>query len=489
MPCVSTTDTDTEAIDDFWTTGDDIKKATIINLLRVMGETRALNVDVPIVFNRDSELFQSYLEQRRTPRKVDYSVPDTLFREDIGDIKPPSKGERHHFTSTLKPETSTHLQGLFVQPHGGGGHVEDSYQGPTFEYFPAIDSYETPPKSTTSSPNREVNGYQVLEAKPTLTTYLASTTTVATVKPSFVSTTTTTRPTTTTTTSASYTTARPYVSTATYNQPYISTTSKPHTTQKTYMNLVNEQPYTTLKPYYPKTTTVRTTLPVTSSYGGRGSVTFLENTYTVPIKAAYANPAPPVKTFSAYQGHLQQPKKVEPSPTPQATKYYYKPLVEPVYKPQGSPADTAIKTYSPVPTPNTVVIKGVFHSAPSAAPALPAAPQPYAPPTRPPFPPPGSRNPQVEYTTPHPLIYGFKPVVATQVKYFRPPPPPPSITKHPTTAVLNQFSSKPADYLRGNFRQTYQAGSPPRKTPPPPRPSHHSKPVRFPPGRLFRAVF
>ena len=52
---------------------DDLKKATLLNLLRVMGETRMLEHEVPIVFNRESELFQSYLEQReRSPRKVDY---------------------------------------------------------------------------------------------------------------------------------------------------------------------------------------------------------------------------------------------------------------------------------------------------------------------------------------------------------------------------------------------------------------------------------
>merc|ERR1712117_818715 len=74
---------------------DDLKKATLLNLLRVMGETRMLEQDVPIVFNRKSQLFQSYLVQRtRSPRRVEYSpnnLPDTLYREDTKSIHPEAK--------------------------------------------------------------------------------------------------------------------------------------------------------------------------------------------------------------------------------------------------------------------------------------------------------------------------------------------------------------------------------------------------------------
>ena len=72
-------------------------------LHRVMGETRMLEHEVPIVFNRESDLFRSYLEQRRTPRKVDFAnapaadaaVPDTLFREDTGVIKSAASAVNH----------------------------------------------------------------------------------------------------------------------------------------------------------------------------------------------------------------------------------------------------------------------------------------------------------------------------------------------------------------------------------------------------------
>ena len=477
VPCLSSTEIEVES-DDYWTTADDIKKATIINLLRVMGETRALNVDVPIVFNRDSELFQSYLEQRRTPRKVDYGLPDTLFYEDIKDIKPIIKEKKkdhhqkaskgHHQEpskghSETSEETSTsHLEGTFVHPKPA---VEES----KFEFFPAVNKptyeYERPetttrPKATTIKP---VKGYQVYET----TTRPYSTTTSY-----FPSTTVTTTPTTPYHTPT--TTPRPIKVFTTTPRTYgvLVSTTRPHTTQKTYMKLVNEQPYTTNQPFYPQTTTVSTTNHVTSSYGGRGTLTFLES----------PNPSP-VKTFSAYQGQLQP---VEPSPTPEKPKFYYKPIVEPVYNPSGQTR--------PVTVNHLPVIK--YNPAP--------------PPPPPPPPPPsyikvvnhGYKNSQVEYTTPHPLIYGFKPVVKSQVKYKTPVLQGHQV-KHTTTNVLNGYSSKPVDYLKGNFRINYQSGPPahPAHPAPPvqlgnrqPRPIHHhkfhnTKPIRFPPGRLFRSVF
>ena len=220
------------------------------------------------------------------------------------------------------------------------------------------------------------------------------------------------------------------------------------------MKLVNEQPYTTSPPFYPRTTTEATTHPVTSSYGGRGSLTFLER------------PASPVKTFSAYQGQLQpvKPKVVTDKP-----EFYYKPVVEPVYQPK--PAVVTIK-YNPIPSPPPQFYSPLPPS--SQQPSHQPPPQPSH--QHPPPPAPSNqqsylthhikvyKNSQVEYTTPHPLIYGFKPVVSTR-RY--------------KTPVLQRHQVKHlSGHVPGSFRITYQQTRPITY-------HHNSKPIRFPPGRRY----
>ena len=82
----------------------EIKKATLVNLLKSMAAKRAEQRQTPIVLNRDSELFQSYLEQRRSPRAGEYPFLGPLFRDEIP-ITTPSPGKFKGGASVYKPST------------------------------------------------------------------------------------------------------------------------------------------------------------------------------------------------------------------------------------------------------------------------------------------------------------------------------------------------------------------------------------------------
>ena len=180
-----------------------------------------------------------------------------------------------------------------------------------------------------------------------------------------------------------------------------------------------------------------------------------------------------VKTFQAYSGSLQtpknKPKKAEPAGAeiPQPSPYYYKPLVQPVYQPAVTQHVEEVEHLPPPPPPPPppVVVKH-----------LPAA-TPYSP------------QQQLGFTTPHPLIYGFKPVQEYPTpppagyKHHRPavaaarPHPPPRRPQHPSTRGHSGFF--------GDLRTVYSSNRPKKL------PVAHTKPIRFPLAArsFFRSVF
>lgn len=70
-------------------TSREVKKATIVSLLKSMAAKRGEEKQMPIYLNRNSELFQSYLEQRRTPRSGEYPFLGPLFRDEVHVTTPP----------------------------------------------------------------------------------------------------------------------------------------------------------------------------------------------------------------------------------------------------------------------------------------------------------------------------------------------------------------------------------------------------------------
>lgn len=254
----------------------------------------------------------------------------------------------------------------------------------------------------------------------------------------------------------------------------------PSTTPKTLMNLVNDQPYTTSEAadvllYSTSTTTTTTQAPSSGQH---------------------------VKTYQAYSGSLQTPTKHAP-PVHAPGEFYYKPLVEPVYQPaEGNSLHSSSDSLSgdslgsgstrlpPPPAPPAIVVKHL----------PPATQQTYSP------------NGQHQgLTTPHPLIYGFKPV--QKDSYPPPPPPPPHIKHRPPRPVITHHANrqppkrppKQLSALRppltnsffppsnsGELRTIYSSNSRPHPHPPLKKlPVAHTKPIRFPLAArsFFKAVF
>ena len=81
-----------------------IKKANIVSLLKLMGAKRGEQKPIPIVLNRDSELFQSYLEQRRNPRSGEYPFQGAIFRNELS-ITTPSPDKFEGGAVKYKPST------------------------------------------------------------------------------------------------------------------------------------------------------------------------------------------------------------------------------------------------------------------------------------------------------------------------------------------------------------------------------------------------
>ena len=81
-----------------------IKKANIVSLLKLMGAKRGEQKPIPIVLNRDSELFQSYLEQRRNPRSGEYPFQGAIFRNELS-ITTPSPAKFEGGAVKYKPST------------------------------------------------------------------------------------------------------------------------------------------------------------------------------------------------------------------------------------------------------------------------------------------------------------------------------------------------------------------------------------------------
>ena len=95
-----------------------VKKATIVSLLKSMAAERAHKKKSPIVLNRNSEVFQSYLEQRRPSRSGDYSFLDTLFREEVP-VTTPSPDKFTGGATVYKPSTQSPPALLNVPIHNG----------------------------------------------------------------------------------------------------------------------------------------------------------------------------------------------------------------------------------------------------------------------------------------------------------------------------------------------------------------------------------
>ena len=78
-----------------------------------MAAERAQKKQSPIVLNRNSEVFQSYLEQRRPSRSGEYPFLDTLFREEVPVTTPsPEKftgGATEYKASTPSPSSSKNI--------------------------------------------------------------------------------------------------------------------------------------------------------------------------------------------------------------------------------------------------------------------------------------------------------------------------------------------------------------------------------------------
>lgn len=85
------------------------QKATIVSLLKSMGAKRGKQKQRPIVLNRNSELFQSYMQQRRPSRSREYPFLEPLFRAELAYTTPsPDKfigGATHYKPSTPSPPT------------------------------------------------------------------------------------------------------------------------------------------------------------------------------------------------------------------------------------------------------------------------------------------------------------------------------------------------------------------------------------------------
>ena len=69
-----------------------------------MGAKRGEQKPIPIVLNRDSELFQSYLEQRRNPRSGEYPFQGAIFRNELS-ITTPSPEKFEGGAVKYKPST------------------------------------------------------------------------------------------------------------------------------------------------------------------------------------------------------------------------------------------------------------------------------------------------------------------------------------------------------------------------------------------------
>ena len=95
-----------------------VKKATIVSLLKSMAAERAHKKKSPIVLNRNSEVFQSYLEQRRPSRSGDYPFLDTLFREEVP-VTTPSPDKFTGGATVYKPSTQSPPALLSVPIHNG----------------------------------------------------------------------------------------------------------------------------------------------------------------------------------------------------------------------------------------------------------------------------------------------------------------------------------------------------------------------------------
>ena len=95
-----------------------VKKATIVSLLKSMAAERAHKKKSPIVLNRNSEVFQSYLEQRRPSRSGDYAFLDTLFREEVP-VTTPSPDKFTGGATVYKPSTQSPPALLSVPIHNG----------------------------------------------------------------------------------------------------------------------------------------------------------------------------------------------------------------------------------------------------------------------------------------------------------------------------------------------------------------------------------
>ena len=82
----------------------EVKKATIVSLLKSMAAKRAQQKQRPIVLNRNSELFQSYMEQRRPSRSGEYPFLEPLFRAEVA-VTTPSPDKFKGGATNYKPST------------------------------------------------------------------------------------------------------------------------------------------------------------------------------------------------------------------------------------------------------------------------------------------------------------------------------------------------------------------------------------------------
>jgi hypothetical protein len=119
-----------------FTSSMEIKKATLVNLLKSMAAKRAQQRQTPIVLNRDSELSQSYLEQRRSPRAGEYPFLGPLFRAEVS-ITTPSPTKFNGGASVYKPSTPS-------------PQIDDSLSQNSIEI--QSDNYKVVDESSTSLP-------------------------------------------------------------------------------------------------------------------------------------------------------------------------------------------------------------------------------------------------------------------------------------------------------------------------------------------------
>ena len=530
----------------------EIKKATLVTLLKSMAASRAHRQRDLNIFDRDSDLFQSYLEQRRTPRGSEYPFLGPIFRAEVSITTPsPHKfdgGASPYKPSTPSPQIDNSLETesknknnaikAIPSSHDGseqhnekpvegenskkkitpltGNQVQhlnanDQYLGPEenanldiqnidihIDDVPYTPSTSQSPVQTESNEGKGfpsfVNQFYKDRYKPTYH------------KPIFSSYTAIPTKTYTTTPRALYsTTRRPTIVTTT-----ILTTSKP--TQKYYMNLVTDQPYQPTgvpakKPSYKDATAGTSSLnggvqysPSYSTYHGpnlrgeklpslSGSSHQLHHNqnYQNPT-VVYEHPDTNAHKPSTVNKEIQSPasssyssfnkpalsnfpsslSNIKYEPFGEEPKFYYKPKI-----PDSQPKEIVHYNTSPQlshhsPSFSKPSFSSNFDEPPSHGVSSSSNYHPSLP-----------SHSQVENTTPHPLIYGFKPVSFQKTQpHSRPSPnlsqshyhslPPPSFASPAPVRTTFPVSGETFHKNLNNHHRPYH---------------HHTtvgKPIRFP---------